>query len=74
MNQFKRGSWIPESLNTQQYQSVLEVFEQACKKYPDKPAYSSFGHSMSYSELDCFADAFAVYLQTQTDLLQKIWQ
>lgn len=68
MNQFKRGSWIPESLNTQQYQSVLEVFEQACKKYPDKPAYSSFGHSMSYSELDCFADAFAVYLQTQTDL------
>ncbi len=68
MNRFKRGSWIPESLNTQQYQSVLEVFEQACKKYPNKPAYSSFGHSMSFSELDCFADAFAVYLQTQTDL------
>jgi long-chain acyl-CoA synthetase len=68
MSQFNRGSWIPDALNENSYESVLDVFSQACEKYNDKPAYSSFGHSISFSEMDQLADAFAVYLQTQTNL------
>ncbi|MEH6445158.1 MAG: AMP-binding protein [Oceanospirillaceae bacterium] len=68
MNQFKRGAWIPPSLNTDGYKSVLDIYDKACKTYSDKPAFSSFGHSISFSELDQLGDAFACYLQTNTDL------
>ncbi|MFT5705804.1 MAG: long-chain acyl-CoA synthetase [Oceanospirillaceae bacterium] len=68
MDQFERGAWIPPSLNADGYKSVLDVYDKACKTYSDKPAYSSFGHSISFSQLDTLADAFACYLQKNTDL------
>ncbi|MCJ8337683.1 MAG: AMP-binding protein [Pseudomonadales bacterium] len=68
MSQSERGSWIPEALNNNGYKSVLDVFEQSCSKFKDQPAYSSFGKSISFAELDKLADAFAYYLQNSTSL------
>ena len=68
MNQRERGSWIPESLNSNNYTSVLDVFEKSCQKYQDKIAFTSFGHSISFTELDTLANAFAYYLQNNTSL------
>ncbi len=69
MNQTERGSWIPDSLNNDNFTSVLEVFEKSCKKYPDRAAFSSFGHSITFAELDRLANAFAYHLQNHTNLL-----
>ncbi|OUS25160.1 long-chain fatty acid--CoA ligase ['Osedax' symbiont bacterium Rs2_46_30_T18] len=68
MSQYERGSWIPEALNSKGYTSVLDVFEQSCINFKDKPAYSSFGKSISFAELDQLANAFAYYLQHSTNL------
>ena len=68
MSQSERGSWIPEALNSNGYKSVLDVFEQSCSKFKDQPAFSSFGKSISFAELDKLADAFAYYLQNSTSL------
>ncbi len=69
MTNFERGEWIPESLNGANYTNVLEVFEQACLKHNDKIAYSSFGHNLTFAELDKLANAFAYNIQNNTDLV-----
>jgi len=68
MSQQERGTWIPEDLNTNSYTSVLDVFEKSCKLHKDKMAFSSFGHSITFAELEKLANAFACYLQNSTSL------
>lgn len=68
MNQFERGSWVPQSLNSNGFESILDVFNRSCSSFGDKTAYSSFGRGISYSELDVLADSFASYLQNETSL------
>ena len=63
-----RGTWIPDELNPHGYQTILDVVARHCRVYADKPAFTSFGRTLSYGELDQLADAFAVYLQKETDL------
>ncbi|KGK41489.1 long-chain fatty acid--CoA ligase [Nitrincola sp. A-D6] len=63
-----RGSYIPESLNHYGYSNIVDVFERTCKDYAAKPAFTSFGRTLNYAELHQLADAFAVYLQRETDL------
>ncbi|UTW10112.1 AMP-binding protein [Marinobacterium rhizophilum] len=63
-----RGHSIPQQLNPQHHRTVLDVVAHSCREYPDRPAFTSFGRTLSYAELDRLADAFAVYLQRNTDL------
>ena len=63
-----RGSYIPESLNHYGYSNIVDVFERTCKDYAAKPAFTSFGRTLNYAELHELANAFAVYLQRETDL------
>lgn len=63
-----RGTWIPEDLNPEGYKTILDVVSNLCKRYADKPAFTSFGRTLTYGELDKLADSFAVYLQKETDL------
>jgi long-chain acyl-CoA synthetase len=63
-----RGHSIPQQLNPQNHRTVLDVVAHSCREYPDRPAFTSFGRTLSYAELDRLADAFAVYLQRNTDL------
>jgi len=64
----QRGSTIPESLNTHGYININDVFDRVCDKYTDSPAFTSFGRTLSYRELHQLSDAFAVYIQKETDL------
>lgn len=49
-------------------QTIVDVFQQACKKYPDSPIYTALGQTLSFAELDQLSSNFAAYLQHQTDL------
>lgn len=68
MSENNRGSKIPESLNVKNYSSVVDVFNRTCNEYADNMAFNSFGHGISFKELDQLADAFACYLQRETGL------
>ena len=54
---------IPENIDINQYKSVTDVFEQSVAKFPDKPAFSNLGKTITYSELDQYTAQLAGYLQ-----------
>ncbi|MFL0797235.1 MAG: AMP-binding protein [Cellvibrionaceae bacterium] len=49
-------------------QSIVDVFENGINEYGDRPAFSSFGHTLTYRELDQHSRSFAAWLQSHTDL------
>ncbi|MES2964671.1 MAG: AMP-binding protein, partial [Bdellovibrionota bacterium] len=49
----------------EQYNSVLEVFEEACGRFPTRPSFQQMGKSLTYSELNRKAESFAAYLQNE---------
>jgi long-chain acyl-CoA synthetase len=51
-----------------QYQSVLDVFEETCGKFPAKPAFTQMGKAITFSELNRKAESFAAYLQNELKL------
>ncbi|QBF82281.1 long-chain fatty acid--CoA ligase [Shewanella maritima] len=55
-------------LNLDQYQSVVDLIDQSCKKYANHRAYACLGHDTSYGEIDQASRQFAAYLQNDTRL------
>ena len=54
---------VPAELPDASFRSVRDLFEQAFEKWPDRPAYSNMGTTLTYSELDERSMQFACYLQ-----------
>lgn len=50
------------------HRTVVEVFEEACQIYADKPAFTCLGKTISFSELEQYSARFASYLQRHTQL------
>jgi long-chain acyl-CoA synthetase len=59
---------IPAEINPDEYHSLVEIFEQSCKKFSDRDAFANRGYAMSFAELDTQARDFAAYLQKQLGL------
>jgi long-chain acyl-CoA synthetase len=56
---------VPPQINADAYNSVVDLLEQAMKKYADKTAFRSFGQSLSFADVDRLSAQFASYLQRQ---------
>ena len=54
---------VPAEIDTSRYASVVDIMEQAVRRFRDRPAYENFGAVMSYDELDRRSQDFASYLQ-----------
>ena len=50
------------------YPSIVALFEDAMQRFPDLPACSSVGHTISYRELDNLSAHFASWLQSDSGL------
>ncbi len=69
MNSYSdNGQSIPAALNPQGFAAVPDILAWACRQHGDKPAFTSFGRTLNYAELDRLSAAFAVYLQRHTRL------
>ncbi|MGO1460957.1 MAG: AMP-binding protein [Marinobacter sp.] len=66
--QDKYPASVPREVDLDKYSSMVDVFEQAVKKYPDRPAFSSVGVTLTYRDLDTQTRNFAAWLQNKTDL------
>ncbi len=66
--QDKYPAGIPSEVDLKKYTSMVDVFEQAVKKYADKPAFSAVGATLTYRDLDTQSRNFAAWLQNKTDL------
>src|SRR5690242_17461975 len=59
---------VPAGINAEAYPSLVAMFEETCARFPQRPAYSSFGKSMSYAELDRLSARFAAWLAGELKL------
>ncbi|MCS0408431.1 long-chain-fatty-acid--CoA ligase FadD [Vibrio diabolicus] len=59
---------VPETINPEQYESLVEMFEQSVQKYADQPAFINMGSVMTFRKLEERSRAFAAYLQNELKL------
>lgn len=59
---------VPETINPDQYLSLVEMFEQSVHKYADQPAFMNMGSVMTFRKLEERSRAFAAYLQNELKL------
>jgi long-chain acyl-CoA synthetase len=59
---------IPASVPYQRYDSVLALFDEAVAKFPQQPAFTSLGHTLTLGELDRLSRQFAAFLQSRPEL------
>ncbi|MGH8050327.1 MAG: AMP-binding protein [Arenimonas sp.] len=53
---------IPATINVDEFPSIVSVLKSACDKYSDNPAFSNFGKTISYADVDRLSIQFANYL------------
>ena len=61
---------VPAEVPPPPYRSVRAMFEHAFETYPERPAYSNMGTTLSYRQLDELSMQFAVYLQQSLGLMR----
>jgi len=66
--QDKYPAGVKREVDLDKYQSMVEVLEQAVKKYADRPAFSAVGATLTYRDLDVQSRNFAAWIQNRTDL------
>ncbi|OGT37558.1 MAG: long-chain-fatty-acid--CoA ligase [Gammaproteobacteria bacterium RIFCSPHIGHO2_12_FULL_37_14] len=59
---------IPAEINPDAYQSIIEIFNRACQRYNDQPAFYNFGVTLTYRQLDHYSHSFAAFLQQELKL------
>jgi long-chain acyl-CoA synthetase len=59
---------VPAEINPDEYHSLVEIFEQSCKKFSDRDAFANMGYAMSFAELEARTRDFAAYLQKELGL------
>src|SRR5215472_7770290 len=59
------GEKIPCEINPDAHGSVLEILEAAMTRFAGKPAFRSFGQTLTYADTDRLARAFAAFLQNK---------
>ena len=61
LSQYPDG--VPAEIDLGRFTSVLDVFEQSCRKWPDRAAFINMGRSLGYGELDRLSRDFGAWLQ-----------
>ncbi|MHA7602005.1 long-chain-fatty-acid--CoA ligase [Alicycliphilus sp. T452] len=55
---------VPADIDPTQYQSLVQLMEQAFRDYADRTAYSFMGKDLRFGETDVLSRQFAAYLQS----------
>ncbi len=59
---------VPETINPDEYASLVEMFENAVRNFADQPAFINMGSIMTFRKLEERSRAFAAYLQNDLKL------
>ena len=55
---------VPAEIDVDEYASVREVFEESCRKFATRPAFSCMGRSITFADLDALSSTFGAWLQS----------
>ena len=61
---------VPAEIPTPEFKSLREMIEFAFDEFPDRPAYTNMGTTLSYRDLDRLSMKFACYLQKSLGLVR----
>jgi long-chain acyl-CoA synthetase len=61
---------VPAEIDPAAFPSLTAMFEHACQRYATHPAYSNFGRTITYGELDRQSRLFAAWLQGEARLVK----
>ena len=61
---------VPADLLTPEFKSLREMIEFSFNEFPDRPAYTNIGRTVSYRDLDKLSLKFACYLQKSLGLVR----
>jgi long-chain acyl-CoA synthetase len=53
---------VPAEIDVNKYASIVAMFDEACARHPGRPAYTSFGTTLTYAQLDQLSTRFAAFL------------
>ena len=56
---------VPANIDPDQYESLIEMFEETFSKYASKPAFTCMGKTITFKELDTSSRNFAAYLHSR---------
>lgn len=59
---------MPETIDPEHYNSLLEVFENSFRDYKDLPAFTNMGKTLTYDEIDKATKKVAAYIQNELGL------
>ncbi len=59
---------MPEEVPTPPWRSVRDLFEHSFAAYPDRPAYTNMGRTLTYADLNQLSMRFAAFLQQDLEL------
>jgi long-chain acyl-CoA synthetase len=61
---------IPHEIDTNGYDSILDILEQACSQYSSNPCFCNYGTTISFEELNTHTQKLASFLQHQLAMKQ----
>ena len=61
-------SAVPHHIDARQYEQIMDVFNEACKKFSTQKAFTNMGVDLSYQDLDRQVGNFASFLQNELHL------
>ena len=56
---------VPADIDTTPYTSLLTVLDDSCRRFAERPAYTSLGTTITYAQLDRLSRDFAAWLQSR---------
>lgn len=59
---------VPEQIDASRYESLTAFLQEKFDGFPDKPAFSNFGHAITYRELERESAAFGAFLRNEFGL------
>jgi long-chain acyl-CoA synthetase len=59
---------IPKEITENEYSSIIDLFEDSCKKFADRVAFENMGVTMTFGQVDKLSRDFAAYLQQDLKL------
>jgi len=62
LKHYPRG--VPAEIDVDEYASVREVFEESCRKFATRPAFSCMGRTITFADLDALSATFGAWLQS----------
>ena len=61
-------AFVPAEINVEEFPSIVSVLTQACERFSGNPAFTNFGKTLSYQDIDRLSGRFANYLLRELKL------